>query len=176
MGLNRLELVKPCDKYIDKIIEYKEAHLKEGETTLPGSSELYNTDDIKGWIQKVNGWSRGENIPEGRVRSTVYLVLNKENDEIVGITDIRYELNEYLLKYGGHIGYSVRPDQRRKGYAKEMLKMVLGICRDLKMNKVLITCSKDNEGSRRTILSQGGILENEVKDKEIILERYWINL
>lgn len=92
--------------------------------------------------------------------------------------DIRHSLNEYLEKYGGHIGYSVVPSERCKGYASQMLKTALLKCRELNMDKVLITCADDNTGSRKAILANGGIYESTVYEPEekVFLERYWIVL
>lgn len=91
---------------------------------------------------------------------------------------VRYYLNDYLEKYAGHIGYSIRPSERRKGYAKQMLKMALSFCREIEIKKVLITCKVGNIGSEKTILANGGVYEstvhepNEGKD----LKRFWIVL
>ena len=73
------------------------------------------------------------------------------------------------------------PSERRKGYAKEMLRLILIKCKELGADKVLLTCDKENIASAKTIISNGGILENEVKDevslsKSGIIQRYWINL
>ena len=87
-------------------------------------------------------------------------------------------LNQMLAAYGGHIGYSVRPSERRKGYAARMLREVLPFCRQLGLSRVLITCTPDNEASRRVILSAGGVYESTVfeADRNRELERYWIDL
>ena len=84
----------------------------------------------------------------------------------------------YLETYGGHIGYSVAPGERRKGYASQMLKEALIKCRELGIDKVLITCTDNNEGSRKTILANGGIYESTVYEPEekVSLERYWITI
>lgn len=87
-------------------------------------------------------------------------------------------LNDFLLHYGGHIGYSVRPDERRRGYASWMLAQGLDYCRSMGLRKVLITCLDTNEASRRTILHAGGVYEStehEPNENEN-LERYWITL
>jgi len=92
--------------------------------------------------------------------------------------DIRHELNEYLLNFGGHIGYGIKTSERRKGYATEMLRLALEKARELNLKKVLLTCNKTNYGSARTIQKNGGILENKIlnpKDKQIT-QRYWIEL
>lgn len=85
-------------------------------------------------------------------------------------------MNEYLLSYGGHIGYSVRRSERKKGYATEMLKLALKECEGLGITKVLLTCDKDNIASAKTIIKNEGILENEVQEEGGITQRYWINL
>ena len=90
---------------------------------------------------------------------------------------VRHEFNEFLEKYGGHIGYSVRPSERRKGYAKAMLAAALPFCwHELGLDRVLVSCLRENEGSRRTILANGGIYESTVLEPldQVYLERYWI--
>jgi len=102
----------------------------------------------------------------------VFLAIREEDKKLVGVINIRHTLNEYLYNYGGHIGYSVRKIERRKGYAKEMLKIALEECTKLEIEKVLITCDADNIASAKTIKSSGGILENEVpNDTEILFSK-----
>jgi predicted acetyltransferase len=101
----------------------------------------------------------------------------RENDNrLVGMIDIRHMLNDYLKSFGGHIGFSIRKSERRKGYAKEQLRMALLECKKLNLNQVLITCDKDNAASRKVIISMNGVFENEVYDKfdNTITQRYWI--
>ena len=91
---------------------------------------------------------------------------------------IRHELNEYLRLYAGHIGYSVRPSARRQGVAKWMLSNALPFCRALGLRRVMIACEPWNEGSRRTILANGGVYEKTVHEpqEDIDLEQYWVEL
>jgi predicted acetyltransferase len=91
---------------------------------------------------------------------------------------VRHRLNDFLEKYGGHIGYSVRPSERRRGYAKEMLKMALPFCRQIGIDKILITCIDGNIGSEKTILANGGVYETTVHEpnENVDLKRYWIAL
>ena len=82
-----------------------------------------------------------------------------------------------MLSTGGHIGYGIRPTERRKGYAKAMLKMALEKCIQVDIKKVLITCDKTNIASAETILANGGMLENEVvEDNGNVVQRYWITM
>lgn len=96
--------------------------------------------------------------------------------KLIGIIDIRHKLNEYLFQFRGHIGYSVRKSEQRKGYAKEMLHLALEKCKDMNIKKVLITCSKENIASAKTIIYNGGVLENGISKGERITQRYWISL
>ena len=95
---------------------------------------------------------------------------------MVGAVNIRHDLNDYLLKYGGHIGDGIRPSERRKGYATEMIRLALEECRELGLTRVLMTCDKNNIGSAKSIIRNGGILENEVLGEGSIKQRYWIAL
>jgi predicted acetyltransferase len=90
--------------------------------------------------------------------------------------DVRHRLNDYLLKFGGHIGYSVRKSERQKGYATEMLALTLKECIKLNIKRVLITCDKDNIASAKTVVNNGGVLENEIPEENGITQRYWLNL
>ncbi len=143
---------------------------------MDGTSDLRQFDDPMEWIRYLAKYKDPETVPRGRVPSTQYIFLREEDNKIVGMIDIRHQLNEYLEKFGGHIGYSVAPGERCKGYASQMLKASLLKCKELGIGKVLVTCSDTNEGSRKTILANGGIYESTVyePDEKEYLERYWI--
>ena len=117
-------------------------------------------------------------FPSGRVVATQFLAVRQSDGRLVGMIQVRHYFNEYLKKYAGHIGYSVRPCERRRGYAKEMLRLALPFCKGIGLDRVLISCEVNNEGSRRTILANGGVYESTVHEPEedIDLERYWIAL
>lgn len=114
---------------------------------------------------------------DGRVPDSVFFCLDVDLDIFVGAVNIRHYLNESLLFTGGHIGDGIRPSQRRKGYATAMIGLALEECKKLGIHRVLMTCDKDNIGSAKSILNNGGVLENEVVNEDGVLEqRYWISL
>ena len=114
---------------------------------------------------------------DGRVPDSVFFCLDVDRDIFVGAVNIRHYLNESLLFTGGHIGDGIRPSQRRKGYATAMIGLALEECKKLGIHRVLMTCDKDNIGSAKSIMNNGGVLENEVVNEEGVLEqRYWISL
>lgn len=167
-------LLRPSMNYSQQVLEYKKEFLENGDT-LAGSSYLERYENYEDWLKFVLD-NENENTKHTQVTASVFLAVREEDNRLVGIINIRHALNNYLFNYGGHIGYSVRKDERRKGYAKEMLKMALEKCRNLGMNKILLTCNADNIASAKTIKYCGGILENEVQEEDVLVQRYWVEL
>lgn len=113
---------------------------------------------------------------DGRVPDSTFFCLDVDRNIFVGAVNIRHYLNESLLFNGGHIGDGIRPSERKKGYATAMIALGLEECRKLGIKKVLMVCRKDNIGSAKSILRNGGVLENEVTEDGVIEQRYWITL
>ena len=99
-------------------------------------------------------------------RRLLFSAWDDERNIMVGAVNIRHKLNEYLLQYGGHIGDGIRPGERGKGYATRMISLALEECKKLGIRKVLMVCDKENIGSAKSILKNGGVLENEVMQGE----------
>ena len=173
--MEKIILVKPDLSYSDEIIKYKEESLAESPI-INGSAGLDRLSSIEDWLEELKKRSSEDTVPEGLVPSSTYLGVREKDNYIVGMIDIRHYLNEYLTQVGGNIGYSVRKTERNKGYAKQMLKLALGKCRDLKMKKVLITCDEDNIASEKVILSANAIFEDIRSADGENKKRFWIDL
>ncbi|WP_414053394.1 GNAT family N-acetyltransferase [Macrococcus equi] len=169
-------LVIPEEKYQSDIIMYK-AEFHDRNEVIHGSSSLHRYEDFDEWLETVQNSDNPDRIPYGFVPATQFLCLN-EQGKIVGMINIRHYLNEHLTQIGGHIGYSVRPDERRKGIAKWMLQEALKFLKRKDVDKALLTCDYNNIGSKKTILSCNGVYENSVHDEydNIDVERYWIDI
>ena len=114
---------------------------------------------------------------DGKVPDSVFFLLDVDRNILLGAVNIRHYLNDYLVKYAGHIGDGIRPSERRKGYATEMIRLSLIECKKLGIIKVLMVCDKSNIASRKSIIKNGGILENEfLDDKGEVQQRFWIEL
>ena len=173
--MEKIILVKPDLSYADEIIKYKEESLKESPL-INGSAGLNRFSSIEDWLEELNKRSCEDTVPKGLVPSSTYLGVREKDNYIVGMIDIRHYLNEYLTQVGGHIGYGVRKTERNKGYAKQMLKLALEKCKELKIKRVLITCDEDNIASEKVILSANAKLEDIRNVDGENKKRFWIDL
>lgn len=176
--LEELLLIRPSLDYADQILDYRKAFL-DHSPTLDGCRHLRHCADPEAFIRRCERFLQVETLPEGGVLADQFFCVRKGDNALVGMIQVRRYLNEYLEKYAGHIGYSVRPDERRKGYASWMLKESLNYCKNqLGLREVSLFCNENNEGSRRTIRKNGGVLLGTVwePDEEEMMEKYVISL
>ena len=173
----KLLLLRAAEDNIGQYEDYRREFLARGDS-MDGAGPMRRIADAGEWLERVRLYESEDTLPEGKVLATQYVLLRESDGKLLGMLQLRHYLNDYLAKYAGHIGYSVRPDERRKGYAKRMLAMALEEARALGLHRVMISCADDNVGSRRTILANGGAFHSTIWDEEdqVMLERYWIEL
>ncbi|MBL4736077.1 MAG: GNAT family N-acetyltransferase [Flavobacteriales bacterium] len=137
----------------------------------------YDYDDFPALIKQLENEAKGIGFKHAHVmvpHSTYWLV--DEENNILGVSNLRHELNDNLRKVGGHIGYGITPSQRRKGYATLILKLSLLEAEKKGIGDVLVTCHKDNVGSAKSITNNGGILEAEFELEGRAMQNYWIRI
>lgn len=169
-----IRLIKPTieleHEYLDMIKEWKAQ-----EDRLTPWVLGFDASDFPALIENLENCSKGIDLQEGLVEHSTYWLVNDDN-RVLGAVNIRHRLNERLLQYSGHIGYSIRPSERRKGNASEALRQTLDIAKNLRIDRALVVCYRDNIASAKTIQKNGGILENEVEKDGKIMQRYWIEI
>jgi predicted acetyltransferase len=138
-------------------------------------SYRYRPDlDWPAYVELVRGWEDGRDLPQGFV-ANADLVADVDG-VVVGRASLRFELNEFLRTLGGHIGYAVRPQFRRRGYATEILRQSVGLLEARGISPVLVTCDDDNLASAKVIEANGGVLESVVPGvADMPKRRYWIS-
>ena len=171
-----IKLVKVSREYKEQYEDMMREWRKTSEKIYPYSIRREFScfeDAIKTFENDSKGINIGSSVP-----STTYLAYDDEKDIVVGAVNIKHYLNDELSKYGGHIADGVRPSQRRNGYATEMIRQALEVCRnELKLEKVLMVCNKNNIGSAKSIMKNGGVFESDVyTDDNELVSRYWIYL
>ena len=175
--MDTIKLVLPAEGFLGQAWDYRR-ECEAADSDMDGCGPIDTSESARQWLADTRAYADPATVPEGKVQATQFLSIRESDGKLVGMLQVRHYFNEYLEKYAGHIGYSVRPSERRKGYAKEMLRLALPYCKSIGLDRVLIACEPDNPASRRTILANGGVYESTVHEPEedIDLERYWIAL
>ena len=156
-------LLEPTIADKEQVAAYRASFLENNEI-IHGSSGLENAESIEKWLELQEAYKSPATVPAGHVPSRVYLA--KEANQVVGILNLRLELNNYLLQYGGH-----------KGYATAMLAQSLPLARSFGLEKVLVTCDEKNLASAKVIEKNGGQLEDIRIDPTdgSSTRRYWLS-
>ena len=174
-NMEKIKLVQPEVTDADEIWAYRGEMLAAG-MSIDGGAALEKAASPEEWIKKVRLCEKAENCC-GKVPSHVYLAKRERDGKMVGIIDLRHHIDHPVLSvWGGHIGYSVRASQQRKGYGTEMLRLLLPMAAERGLKRVLITCTDGNIGSEKIIRKNGGVYEKSVTVEGEIIKRFWINL
>lgn len=166
-----MKLIKPTLLDKEALLEYVKEHHDNGETSIHASNML-TTMSYEKWINKLeNDETVGDKVWG---ISETYLAV--EHEKIIGLINIRYTLSQEMAELYGHIGIGVRPNERRKGYGKTMLKQGLILARNNGLNEVILGCYKDNIGSLKSIEANNGVLYKETPMDDKLAVYYKIKL
>ena len=158
---NDLILEEASEKHRAAALAFKQEFFDAGETVINGSA-LFDQMGFDDWLANCARNSSPETVRDDWAIATTYFAVRTSDGTVVGMIDVRHSLaTDFLVQYGGHIGYSVRPSERRRGYATRMLALALDKCREFGISSVRIGCYASNEASIRTIIANGGVLIEE---------------
>ena len=165
-----LKLVKLDPSYHSLLIDMMDEWTATGESIIPmaiGKCDYRNYDTYAESLEVKE--DDGKYVPD-----STFFLLDTERNIFLGAVNIRHYLSERLFQSGGHIGVGIRPSERNKGYGTKIVELALLECDKLNINKILMCCNKTNIVSAKTIISNGGVLENEIDCNGTIIQRYWI--
>ncbi len=168
----KLKLVKASSEYKVQITAMLDEWYACGEKIIPYAIRRLDYHDFENYSKNLEV----TDTSDGLVPDSTFFCLDEDRNIMVGAVNIRHYLNDSLLLNGGHIGDGVRPSERRKGIATEMIRLALSECKRLGIDKVLMVCDKENIGSAKSIINNGGVLENEVLVDGVTEQRYWIDI
>lgn len=176
MENENLEFSFPQKVHKQMWLSFVNEFIQNNERIVPGIARI-GDGTYETFYKAVTDFHNSLNLSAEFVPSSTYFLIDRSRKKILSVASIRHRLNEYLLNIGGHVGYGVVPSERLKGYATKTLALSLEKCREMNIHSILITCDKENIGSTKTILKNGGVLENEFAEETgNIIQRYWIKL
>lgn len=165
-----LKLVRLEPKYRPLLNEMMDEWTASGEEIIPWSIRKCDYRDFDRYLA-------GLEVREpsgGLVPDSTFFCLDTDRNRFIGAVNLRHRLNDSLLLSGGHIGDGIRPSERGKGFGTKMIALALEECSRLGIKRVLMCCDRDNAASARTIVKNGGVLENEILEDGVPVQRYWI--
>lgn len=172
--LMMVKLVRPTMEMKEAALEFKQEFLENGEMVINGSEMLDNMDSYEEWLSSVKNNQYADTVnPNWVVTDTFFAV--DGNERIIGIIDLRHTLNDFLKDFGNS-GYSVRPSERKKGYATKMLALIKQVAKETGLSHLQLSVERENEPSVKTILSNGGVYERSFEFQGESADVYMIEL
>ncbi|CAG9621487.1 GNAT family N-acetyltransferase [Sutcliffiella rhizosphaerae] len=170
----KITLIKPTTERQQDYMAFYEEWIESGETMVPWVITKAPTD-FQAMVRELLDAERGIGIREGWVPDSTYWLLRENDQTILGAVNIRHSLTDFLRNAGGHIGYGIRPSERRKGYATKILELALQKAKVLGIKEALVVCDEENIASWKTIIKNGGNqVENFVEESGNVVKRFWI--
>ena len=176
--MESLKLIRPNENFEKKILDMVQEFYDDNTTPYWSSWLKKFLDDYNWWLEYLKNCEKDDTWDDKLVPGIQYILVRESDNSVIWFINTRLRLNDALLEHGGHIGYSIRPSERKKHYATAQLFSVLELYQDLWVEKVLLTCDKSNIWSAKTIQNCGWILENEIIDPSdwALIQRYRINV
>ncbi|MRG85781.1 GNAT family N-acetyltransferase [Salinibacillus xinjiangensis] len=172
---NKLSLIKPSIEYKKEYLSFYYDWLETGENMVPWVIQK-DPAHFEEMLQFLSNNENGIHLPKGWIPDSTYWLID-DNQKVLGAVNIRHQLTEALQNSGGHIGYGIRPSERRKGYATKLLSLSLEKARELGITKALVVCDESNIGSLKTILHNGGVPDEDFREEDgNVVRRFWIEL
>lgn len=172
---NEICLVRPTIQLKEQALEYREEHFKNGEKVINGSELLDQIENYEEWLSSVTLNTDSRTVNENWVVTDTFFALRKKDNRIIGVIDLRHTLNDFLKDFG-NCGYSVRPSERKKGYATEMLHLLIGVAKEIGMAELHISVEKTNIGSIKVIEKNGGVYERSFTYENELADIYKISI
>lgn len=177
--MGKFYLEEPSLERRNDVKEYIEEHFKYNSNIAGDSGLEEEYINYEKWLTQMELLKDSKTCPNNMCIGREYFLIRESDNKLVGMINLRWNLNEWMLQNGGHIGYGIRPTERRKGYNKISLYLCLLKAKEFGIDRVLLTADDNNLGSVKTIKALGGILENKIlnyNDENILMGRYWINV
>lgn len=159
-----ISLVRPTIELKEKALNYRQEHFDNNEMIINGSELLDKSDSYEEWLQAVTNNADEKTVNPEWVLTDTFFAIDNDTQRIIGIIDLRHTLNDFLMNFG-NCGYSVRPSERRKGYATEMLKQLLNVAKKAGLKELHLSVEQNNEPSKKTITKNGGEYERSFEFK-----------
>lgn len=170
-----IKLVKPTIELKSEALDYRQEHFDNKELIINGSELFDKINSYEEWLEKVNNNSKTETVDSNWVLTDTFFAIREDDNKIIGIIDLRHTLNEFLKDFGNS-GYSVRPSERKKGYATEMLKLLLKYAKEIGLKELHLSVERDNIPSIKTIVKNGGKIERGFEFEGKLADIYLIEL
>lgn len=165
--METLRLITPGKEHEALVGDYILEHRELGENDLHGGALVEKLESFDDWLRQLADNALTKTVRPGWVRSSTWLIIRESDGKLIGMADIRYELNDFLRTYGGNIGIGIRPSERGKGYGTLIMEQALELCRQEGLKEVILACNKNNRASRQLIQNYGGELEQEFALSEL---------